>query len=547
MAHQWSRANLLATEFPMLSTLWGETVMNPSGDMPNAAFGSDDINKPRCYYMENVMPTSAGYQSIGWDIIANTPAGGVTTSRFFNEIFEIKIPNIATGPGIPEYISLYIATPFTALGGVWILQPNGGVWAFVATPVVSDSSPMQLSTAFVQGQTYIYMSGKGCFYYNLSTLAFVSVTLLGVTAANILGITQSNGYMIAYGSDAILWSSLVNPLDFIPSLVTGAGGGNISEIKESIVGCYNIAGGFIVYTADNAVQASYTGNAQFPFKFQEIPGSGGIFSDARLSWQDSSSVHYVYSNKGLMSIQLGTDAKQLFPEVTEMLTAGYTEKFDRVNKVFTYTSVPLSSAPQPILNIVASRYFVISYDAELINPPGGGQYRNYSRALVYDSLLQRWGKIVKDHVDIIDFENFDTTAIIEQSPRATLGLIDHLGNFYKLNMDFTSAIGSTGQGNSVLLLGKFQLQRNRGIYLQRVKFENLISGQTWNCYALPTYDGNTIQPAVQLTNLSAADEESGGNVQTFGGRVYGKNVSVLLIGNFNLSSAAVDLVIGADD
>lgn len=549
MAHQWSRCNLLSAEFPMLTDLWGETVINPSGDMPNAAFGADDINKPRVYYMENVMPTSAGYQSVTLNDNPFT-APGMTALRYFSSIFKIKCPNPSFIPGTPatEFITVYIGTTTGALA-LWVLDSTQGPdWVIKSPPVSTTIFPLELTTAWVNGQTYLFIAGKGCFHWDITTHTFILDPLAGVTEANITGITGANGYMIAYGENSVLWSSLVDPLDFSPSLVTGAGGGQVGELKDQIVGAFNITGGFILYSFVNAVQASYTGNSQFPFKLQEIPASGGIVSNAAVSWQDNGDTHIIYGTKGLQTLSIGSNAAQIFPEVTEMLSAGYTEVFDSVNLVFNKINISFSDAfSVPIsINMIGTRYIVISYDATTPTL-GGGQYTTYSRALVYDRALSRWGKVVIDHVDVIEATSIGSSTVVQEFPTSAVNFVNFEGTLTTMDQQFTIAEQQQGNGISVLLLGKFQLQRNRGIYLQRAKFENLIAGQTWNCYALPTYDGKTFAPAVQLTNLVAADEESGLNIQTFGGRVYGKNVSVLLIGNFNLSSAQVDLVIGADD
>lgn len=534
----------------MLSTLWGETTLVTSGDMFNTNFGPDNINKPQAYYMENVMPTSAGYQSVGWNLIA--PAVGPTNLQFFNDIFELKVPNTSTpGPTVPTYLTVYIATTYAAVG-IWVLdEAVGPNWVFKAPPYSSTIFPLQVSTAFIDGQTYIFMAGKGCFHYDFATSAFIADALVGVTATNLLGITSANGYMIAYAANGtVLWSSLVNPLDFTPSLITGAGGGSISEIKAQLIGCYTISGGFIIYSYDNAVQASYTGNVQFPFKFQEVPGSGGITSPSSVTWQDNSDTHIIYGTKGLQTITIGSNASQLFPEVTEMLTAGYIETFSLTTLTFTQTPtfIPFNIVVNPLINMIGTRYVVISYNP-ILTASAGGFYLNYSHALVYDRTLNRWGKIVKDHVDVIEIEDITQAGNVIIEVRNIIGFVDHLGKFENITLDFTISGNELGKGNSLILFGKFQLQRNRGVYLQRAKFENLITGQTWSTYVLPTYDGNTFAPAVQLSDLGAlnADEADGTNVKTFGGRVYGKNVSILLIGNFNLSSAQVDLVIGADD
>lgn len=544
MAHQWLRTNLLASAFPLLSDLWGQTIIQPQADIANTNFGPDNINKPQLFYAENVMPTSAGYQSISWTLIQPTPAAGVPNNKYFNQIFELKVPNTSGNPSDPAFISVYVATGFSSTGGLWYCIP--GIlpdWIFLNIPYAATVTPMQISTAFCNGQTYIYLAYKGAFHFDLATANFIADAFIGVTTANIAGITATNGYIIAYGANFAVWNSNQNPLDFTPSLITGAGGGAVSEVKSEITGCYGISGGFIIYTDDNAVQAAYTGNVNFPFKFQEIAGSGGVSSNSRISWQDDSSSHFIFGNKGMQLIQIGADAQSVFPEVTEMLTIGYVESFNLNNLTF-HIAANGSDFSDPLINLIGTRYLCISYDRTL-KTVAGGNYINYSRAIIYDAVLKRWGKIVLDHVDIIDYEAILPGGYQDLSPRGTLGTVDYLGNFYRLNSNFTSQITEVGGGIGVLLFGKFQLQRNKGVYLQRAALENLFAGQNWNAYAIATLDGKTQQPPQLLADISSA-AGNGTNIRTFGGdNLYGLNISLLLIGNFNISSIELDLVQGS--
>lgn len=543
MAHQWSRANLLAASFPFLTDLWGQTVMQSQGDIGNTNFGPDSINKPQLFYAENVMPTTVGYQSISFKPIS-VPNIGTIPSRYIQQVFELQVPNPIVALGFPAFITIYVATTVGNSTNMWVLNQNVSEnWAFVVTPYVSTIIPMQITTAFSNGQTYLFMAGQGAFHYNAGAGTFVADAFIGVTAANLLGITATNGYIIAYSNNGTFWNSNTNPLDFTPSLVTGAGGGPVQEVKSQIVGCFGISGGFIIYTFNNAVQAAYTGNVNFPFKFSEVAGSGGIDNQSKVSWQDDSSTHFIYGSKGLQVIEIGSDATPAFPEVTEMLTAGYVETFNIATLTFSRSVGQGSDFSTPLITLCGTRYVVISYNPTQITV-AASTYINYSHALVYDLLLKRWGKIVHDHTDCIGYENILQVAYVDTSPRGVIGFVGFLGDLVLVDMDFTYPGNEQGGGNSVVLFGKFQIQRNKGIYLQRAAFENLDAGQNWDAYAIATLDGRTKQPAVKLVDISTA-LGNGNDIRTFGGdNLYGLNISILLIGNFNLTSFEIDMTVG---
>ena len=55
--------------------------------------------------------------------------------------------------------------------------------------------------------------------------------------AQVVGITQSTGYMIAWTKNTVAWSSTIDPTDFVPDSLTGAGGGGVEEVKGAINYC----------------------------------------------------------------------------------------------------------------------------------------------------------------------------------------------------------------------------------------------------------------------------------------------------------------------
>ncbi|MFK5173422.1 hypothetical protein ACI3QN_12985, partial [Propionibacterium freudenreichii] len=84
-------------------------------------------------------------------------------------------------------------------------------------------------------------------------------------AANILGITAYQGYLIAYDTSTIYWSSTLdidyttNTVDFTPSLATGAGSLTLEGARGPITLAIPATFGIAVYTTSNIVSAVYSG------------------------------------------------------------------------------------------------------------------------------------------------------------------------------------------------------------------------------------------------------------------------------------------------
>jgi hypothetical protein len=188
--------------------------------------------------------------------------------------------------------------------------------------------------------------------------------------------------MILYSENLIYWSNPADPLDFVPSLITGAGFGSPSGLDSSIIACYRSYNGFIIYTTTGAISATFSGNSQFPWIFKDIAGSTGLLDAEGAVHSYTDAFNYAATASGFvrMSAQ-GTEV--VFPEVWDFLNAGILE--EHTGTTITATPVQLRYRMQR----VGSRYFVISY--------GLATATAFTYALVYDVVLQRWGKLRIPH------------------------------------------------------------------------------------------------------------------------------------------------------
>ncbi len=333
--------------------------------------------------------------------------------------------------------------------------------------------------------TYIYYAATGCLRYDQTTKLMVPVTLIGLDPTQVLGITSSFGYMIAWSATTIAWSSTLNPLDFTPSLVTGAGGGNINDISGSIVMCVPISGGFLVFCEKNVVSAKYTGNIRFPFIFKELANAGGIETQDQISTGSGTGDIYAWTSVGLQKLSL-TLCEDVFPEATDFLAKLIFEDFDEVTLSFTETA--LGSPLNIRLSFIAQRFLVISYGTTL---------PTYTHAIVYDEAFKRWGKIKWPHRDVF-------------------------------------------QWNAPNLFGSITYD-HKMITHQWSDVENIKQGDPFALYLVTSLDGKSLQ-----TPILATRNRNGSLSQRWAKRITGQNYSLLAIGAFNLTSILTDFTLGGD-
>lgn len=504
MARLTSRINLSANQFPLLSELHGRTVIVGTHDQnatpganlnPNATTG--EIGIPQVYYAHNVMPTPQGYKSVGYFQFAS-PTG---VSYDFVSAHTIRDPNGNAG-----------TLGVTADGKLYMLRFGTSAWlALVSPPGLAGA---RVTTAFVQGVTYIYFAKVGCYRYDFPTLTMISITLTSLVPSVIIGIIGNSGYLLAYSEIAIAWSSTVSATDFTPSLITGAGGGQVEGLQGKIKAAVSIYGGFIIQGDANAVACVYQANSRYPFAFVPVVGCGGLSDAGSASYQASDSEFaYVYTTSGLQAISL-REAVFLLPEATEFFSGSRFEDFDEETNTLTVTS--LETVLKKQIAFIADRYLVISYGIT-----------SFTHALVIDIVLKRVGKLKIDHVAIFEFQLYDQT--IYETPKKSIGVLLNDGTVKLVDTDIAAPAS-----NGVMILGKYQYVRARLLTMESVELENTIVAAETSLHLVPTMDGKTMLPAVPGYNTGLE-----GLTQKWNFHIAGYNHSLLVKGRFNLVSGVI--------
>lgn len=537
------RVNLASAQYPFATELWGRSIIIPGLDENydrSIATTATEVDKdkgiPQAFYMHNVMPTAQGYQAVGFDTAIPAMAGPPDD---FDKAFPLQSPTL----------NKFLFSP--AVGKNYIYNAVVGTWASIS-PIAPGvlRNDVLVTTAFLQGETYIYYANYGCFKYDAASGTLVPVVLTGLTPANISGIAAANGYMIAWNNNSVVWSSATVVTDFVPSLITGAGGGQLNDAKGAIVVCLPISGGFIAYCEKNAVGAKYSSNIRFPFIFNEVLGSAGVLSPEQVSWQANLAEHYCWTTAGFQRIDK-SGATMLFPELSDFWGNLIFEDFNETTLLFSvqYLSQPVYTK----VTAVADRYVVFSY---------GVAADTFTHALVYDIALKRWGKLKITHRDCFQWNapnlfgqltygqmtmtygalatttygDLLTQVKTEEVPKKTFAFLQQDGTVKIVNFDLLQTVA-----NGVLLLGKFQVQRNKSITHLDSNVENVKNSLNYAMYIIPTYDGKTFQPATAAQLISASPLS-----RRYGLRTTGVNLSFLFVGAFNLTSYLFNFTIAGE-
>jgi hypothetical protein len=444
--------------------------------------------------MHNVIPTDAGVCSIAYGDVIGSPQD---TDSTFTEIFKLRDVN--------EIFS-YLAT--TDSGRNYIISDFNIGWQRT-----TDKQAMPgkfVTTAHVNGQSYICFAGNGVYKYAQATNALVPVTLKGLDLSKIMGICASNGYMIAWTDTTIAWSSTIDPTDFTPSLVTGAGGQSMQEAKGAIVCCLPQTGGFVIYTKANAIAMVYTNNIQFPFNSAEIIGAGGLANPNLVAYDGNSTDHVAYTSSGLQDISMNK-ATIMSPQATDFLAGSSFEDFDELTNVFTVT--PLTGPMQKRVVVIANRYIVISYGRVSL-----------THALIYDIALARWGKFKIDHVDCFDYQ-YPSPEVVD-TPRRSIGFLQANGTIKVVIMSYDTT-GSYG----VIVCGKYQVDRNQYVDMQEIHLESIKAGNALKLTLLTTIDGkNTVRATIPFLSID------NNTYRKYNCRASGLNHSIVLSGAFHTHS-----------
>lgn len=496
MAQLVYRGNVLPAGFPFLSEEFGRSVIVGQQDqLASKALGDGEADRlanagaPQLYYCHNIVPSDHGLQSVDYVTLTTPTSLGETR---FSKVISLRDSLDRTAYlGIMNDGNVFITKPpFSS----WIAKGNIGVGL--------------VTRAYVQGTTYIYVANIGCYRFDFTSDSLVAVGLGGLNPATVIGIMSFAGYLLAWTSDTIAWSSIASPTDFVPSLSTGAGSAGVEGAAGAIKLVAATHAGVLVYTTGNVVAASYTNNSQYPFSFRALPASGGLKDVNHVDYDSLSGQQFAYTTSGMQQFDI-QQAKHVFPELTDFLAGRRFEDCDINSGIITVTD--LNSAMLKAVKFVANRYLIMSYGITSL-----------THALLFDMQLKRFGKLRIQHVACVDLILGISTVDI---PRNSIGFLQADGTI-KVT-DFETTVVAT---DAVALLGKYQFMRTRMLQLDSIEFENIGPASNLVVRDLVSLDGKNSTAAILPPSFID------GFYRKYNCRLTGKNHSLLLTGSLFLNS-----------
>lgn len=538
MAQISYRANLSSAIFPMTLARSGRSVIVPGPDQNfdrrvDPTGEQSDAGIPQVIYMENVLPTSNGYQSIGYRTIS------LATLPFIDmAILELKLPGVL----YPELLA------FQVNGGSAVYRLNVNIWQLVTQvgTAVTVSSEQALSYGIVKGVVYIFHDSALFTYATTGaagTITNVTATLLPLgIMAGAIGIVGSYNYLLFMNgttSLTIYRSSTLSAVDFQPSLITGAGSEGITNTQGNGVMLRANPTGFLIYTDNNVIAADYTGNARYPFRYAPVKDAVGVVYPWEVYSDVDESVQYLINRSSTIQALDNKTAQTLAPEVSEYFERGLSfDDFNYALNTFTVRPIALQQRTHRVY-VLNSRYIFISYK-ELTSDLSPGLFDG---AFVFDLLLRRYGKIRKRHSHLVTMrESFSLKLVLGLINNFTRGCVT-----WELNVNQLDEVEAKG----VILLGKFQYVRSRDLCLDELSFE---SGEMLDASGIPSvFPGNFTVLTFPTTNgkdfLPAQTpyyrtDNSSAAVSNYFCSTEGKNISVLVKGAFDLCSVDLTFHVG---
>lgn len=561
MATRKIRLNIAAASFPLLSKLTGRSIIIPAPqgvensveNTSNASAPAQTV-RPQPLYMQNFLPIPAGLASV------------------------ILVEDIVPSQALPQKLMMrtnlyiirdeldtrvfYLSDPLNN----YIYDVNVGYWKRFSVTIPDGKAPPTgketVTVAYVKGKTYVCIDGYGIYQYSLSDRTFLPITgFSGVNTASIRGVTSAGPYLILYDSTTVYWSNVNNPLDFTPSLTTGAGSTKVLAVRSPINIISPVPDGFIIYTAHNAVYGQTTGDMNTPFIYKEIEGFTGLSSIADLSIANSVTTSQIaWTPTGLVEVNSQATLNS-FPELTVFIQGKTVESYDEVNDVINYMTTAF------VLNykfrIIGGRYITISYSLS--------SEAEFTHALIYDIGLKRWGKIAYRHIDMFeasvpspyrrvrcndvalacnstlsnwDMANapinarrcntFTDVQLAYTDPAKILGVITSDGHLHTIVTstfdDFDKALDMT-YPTPYVVFGDYALDRKNITDIVSVEMDHIGANSV---VSIETHTAYTSNPVISTPQISPIDNHM------YNCRVTGRNHKVRVKGNALLSTVIVE-------
>lgn len=537
MANITVSATLSTEEVPLLSRRIREPVIVGKYDINASKHVEDNKQQkpaettvPMLAYADNVLATHYGYKSCADSLLLESISPTATV------VYADSISTTSLGSFIYAYVE---DSGIATNTGHWVAsQDEDGILAWEQLEELESAyaAGTLITVAAINSRIFIHVSGTITYEFDGTTLT--EVTLGGLTVSAIIGIFASSGYLIAYSVEKPFWSSLSDPLDFIPSDITGAGSSNIQELYGDIMLCRPAESGFIMYTTVNAVYALASTDLRFPFIFKELKGLGGIDSVQSVSYGQSQT-QLVKSGANLSKVS----KSGVVPAMNTINSFIHGTIIDSVDTDF--------DIDETYIGPVASQ-FLYTRKGEVIVSYKGEADSEFTGLVYYQDSLNRYSKLPIAHSFAVE-NPFQTVSVW----RTIYSFGSDLYSAYPEEHTYESLAGGLIRANtdtgivlvtktgeikfidgryenttdSILILGPFQLVREQVSTLVSIEIATATLGQVVVTIKSTNSDGSvrTEVPAGKQLNKSVR----------FDSRVTALSHLVCITGSFDLSSVTL--------
>lgn len=447
------KLKLTQTSFPFnFNVLAGTVLVGDAWEQNLQGANAAELEVPQAYFMQNMLPITRGFGSVHYTRVAAEH----TYPKYIDKLFQLY--------DVDGNLALYS----TANGACLIYTATLGAWT--SFPLPDGAEFGETSVAHLKGTSYVHIAGQGIFVYDFYTNTFDKQTAIGIFPEACDGIVAANQYLILWDKSYIYWSSPLAPLDF--TIAQGLGGSSgILANRSRLLQCLPISDGFIAYTTKSAISATYTGNAYYPFKFNEIPNSAGVANTEHVAYDSTNEQHIAWTTSGFQAISI-RGAQLVWPELSDAIGSNLFTAAASTGLPYLVFATRLSTK----VTAVGNRYIVVSIKRTV-------QQLNYSHAYVFDLALQRWGRIDVPHVDLFEYRAPEFVANLSYD--YLVGSYDDLvGSYDDMVADIQDKTGQFGTTFGVVAA-------NGAIYIA-------LSSTTANLYSMESTSSGAAVPNITL-------------------------------------------------
>lgn len=527
-----ARLPTTTTSFPWVSTDFGPSTFQrqpadqflPLGRPTDGIQDDRDLGIPSIIYMHNVLPTMMGFKSVQYKPL---------------------------GEPIGQFLAWHQLSFSTGQIGYLFVKSSGYTVSVDGALVHGGLTLGDISVATHRGVVYLYSALRKAIYIVTPAGEFKLQTPIGVVLTDIKGIASIGPHLVLYTNDTLVRSSVTDPMDFAPSLSTGAGALAISAQTGNIVTIQSpTQSSAVIFTTGEAIQLTLQASPTSPFKMDKLAGVPGITRREDVIGSDKI---VLKTTSGYVS----PDGKstQVAPDVWQFLTGSVMEdyigptglyKINAAGEYYSTDAYEISDCVKvSVLNetelvtlrllkpmkhsfcVVAERWMCWSY--------GLGCSSTFSHVAVYDTQLKRWGKLRVKHTHVLNYQPSSATqplGIVIATPEGQLlTLVEDCGTYDP---------SGNGPVDSVLLYGRLEHARGRDLTLYSVTVGFEYESTTGNSVKIfNSINGHTIANTLTPTNVAHYQ-----GLKEYRLRCTGKGIGVALYGSFNLTSIQVEITAG---